>query len=1626
MNNEIYFMKDSKNNVSVVSTDDTGYFAIPIYSISTQYTDGFKSLSYLDKIYYYNETNVKVVKDISTMSKIQIGDDKDIYSKMDKKIIMKKKTYFVLYKTDKDLYYITDDLYILSNFNENHIEILKDHVKKTAYKKDNTFIDQQNTLYNYQPITYTIITMNEFQNIDMNEPSGDKPADIKSIDIITDERLYIFRESPDRQGKGIKNLPSTDLKTITDQVRFNYFNIYKNILYIFTENEFTDIQRIEYKYYLLYSCLLNEVEYKKLQQSLGESLDKISFEPHEIKEIFLYAKAGQHYETITVKDNYKQLNEYQIIESICEKEPCLTFKKSCNTLCTSNLDQYFLDILKNAKKLYETGMCYQTYNDIHGAIFNLSNCATLFYSIDTILFKKTQKKVEFSLQTYHDHTNIKDTELKEFYRDFDKKNKDLLVSLKTLQEQFKLMNRTQKPEEDEVNTCVNIKNVVFHDKKECKFFEDIIGLDKPKEKIISTFIMPIIYPSLFGKLSKGILLYGPPGTGKTAIVKAAVNSLQRDYVDFNLSVLFFSPTPADLKGKYVGESEKKIKELFNCASEKACECQDNDSGKTMRYISVIFIDEIDNVGGSRSGDESGMNKQTVNALLQAMDGMESHKNVIVMGATNNPWELDSALLRRFNNRLLIDLPDDINIRTLLEKEFIDYIVNTNDYSNMCKKKNVSSQNNNCLNACGDKKKEVNIYEELQKLNRTYNILPYQYENIIQKLSADIRKKLLSNSDINQTLRGSFSKMGSRTLENELFVNVKYTTNEYIASQSIKEVMTNTSEWGASASETNYLKYFFNDIQPNHYHLISFNNVNYDKFKKPYININNDVYLNINYCVDRHPFLYLNFENIKAAYIKKESYENMIKSKKGEAFDLSQCKILIEKDVEIVSEMKPLLDNIKSKIDYKSYGKSLVDFFWQHQNLSCFMIPSIVNFLYMNPLEIDNYFNSFTNDITILKKIASYLKPLLDQMTPFYILLTSSTLIAPAFDLLKYIFVLFNNNSDLNKCYDLYINQYKPILILSYLIQQYLDGFINSNMTKQQTGSINYPSKLNYQENSEKDLIIISNNESPTFSLEFNVNDVCKDFFEKKIQKIIDWELIKERIFTLQIIKPTYSKILFSENTKFSVSELDEIIKPTTGSISDNIKNNIKENLINYLHENKSLSITKTLYFECEIDLQNSIYRVWGDTINNALNKVNFEYINKKFWEGYKNIKSSIKIIFNSIFKMSSNNFSQTIETDDNIINDLYKGINDIYQNITYLLLSNCKAYYVIHENKLSKILINNINPFQENKIDFASNLSSSASIIALAIIKYKDYINISLKNFYYFNIYISIFILGDYFFDKFNIPPVRTLQISNILKQEKIFVSYKTFKELNIGNYKKLFSQTTSYIPLLNYIDTFTGLNRILYKITNNTSLLCFSNTFSIANTIRFMKYNEFVIQENNGILEMHYSSENETEFKSKDYEPTIRAANSFLGQKPLSKNKMDGGNQSRYIKFIEKIGEKYRYEKGYYIDIDNTSNQYVNEIPYAILKEIWDSIPDSPNVSDTQQRTRLEYIFYKHIISPKLKNYTIHFDIIKKDFQNKNSMININDYNDLKKYEIEPDKVIQNRVEKKKKKESSGWSFSK
>jgi vacuolar protein-sorting-associated protein 4 len=176
---------------------------------------------------------------------------------------------------------------------------------------------------------------------------------------------------------------------------------------------------------------------------------------------------------------------------------------------------------------------------------------------------------------------------------------------------------------------------------------DIAGLENAKKALQEAVILPIKYPQLFVgavKPWKGILLYGPPGTGKTFLAKACATETDGT---------FFSISSADLISKYVGESEKMIKTLFAMAREKK--------------PAVIFIDEIDSLCGARSDNENDATRRVKTEFLVQMQGVGNDSDgILVLGATNLPWGLDSAIRRRFERRIYIPLPDYEARRFLIE------------------------------------------------------------------------------------------------------------------------------------------------------------------------------------------------------------------------------------------------------------------------------------------------------------------------------------------------------------------------------------------------------------------------------------------------------------------------------------------------------------------------------------------------------------------------------------------------------------------------------------------------------------------------------------------------------------------------------------------------------------------------------------------------------------------------------------------------------------------------------------------------------------------------------------------------------------------------------------------------
>ncbi|KAJ7387901.1 hypothetical protein OS493_001251 [Desmophyllum pertusum] len=172
-------------------------------------------------------------------------------------------------------------------------------------------------------------------------------------------------------------------------------------------------------------------------------------------------------------------------------------------------------------------------------------------------------------------------------------------------------------------------------------FCDVVGLSDAKQALKEAIIMPLQFPHLFtgGRQPwRRILLYGPPGTGKTRLAQAVASEIKS---------IFYSVSSSDLVSSWVGESEKLIKELFQNASNQQVQ-------------SVIFIDEIDSICRKRSMREEEYTRRIKTELLKQMeeaDHCSSLKHFILLCATNCPWELDTAFLRRFQKRIYIPLPD---------------------------------------------------------------------------------------------------------------------------------------------------------------------------------------------------------------------------------------------------------------------------------------------------------------------------------------------------------------------------------------------------------------------------------------------------------------------------------------------------------------------------------------------------------------------------------------------------------------------------------------------------------------------------------------------------------------------------------------------------------------------------------------------------------------------------------------------------------------------------------------------------------------------------------------------------------------------------------------------------------
>lgn len=205
-------------------------------------------------------------------------------------------------------------------------------------------------------------------------------------------------------------------------------------------------------------------------------------------------------------------------------------------------------------------------------------------------------------------------------------------------------------------------------------WSDVAGLENAKNSLNEAVILPIKFPQLFTgdrKPWRGILLYGPPGTGKSYLAKAVATEANQSR--------FFAVSSSDLVSKWLGESERLVKSLFQLARKKA--------------PAIIFVDEVDSLCSSRSDSESESARRIKTEFLVQMQGVSAkNDNVLVLGATNMPWCIDAGIRRRFERRIYIPLPDEqarrelfkLNLaktnHTLTDEDFVLLAKRTDNYS----------------------------------------------------------------------------------------------------------------------------------------------------------------------------------------------------------------------------------------------------------------------------------------------------------------------------------------------------------------------------------------------------------------------------------------------------------------------------------------------------------------------------------------------------------------------------------------------------------------------------------------------------------------------------------------------------------------------------------------------------------------------------------------------------------------------------------------------------------------------------------------------------------------------------------------------------------------------------------
>jgi transitional endoplasmic reticulum ATPase len=221
--------------------------------------------------------------------------------------------------------------------------------------------------------------------------------------------------------------------------------------------------------------------------------------------------------------------------------------------------------------------------------------------------------------------------------------------------------------EDNENDHVEVDNRFLQ--KPTINFNDVGGMENVKREIELKIIKPLLHPELYKaygkKIGGGILLYGPPGCGKTYLAKATAGQVNARFISVSLN---------DILDMWIGNSEKNLHDVFELARQSA-PC-------------VLFIDEIDALGASRSDMKTSGGRHLINQFLQELDGIDNNNDgVLIIGATNTPWNLDPAFRRpgRFDRIVFIPPPDESARESILKIKLKEKPTEGIDYAQLAKK-----------------------------------------------------------------------------------------------------------------------------------------------------------------------------------------------------------------------------------------------------------------------------------------------------------------------------------------------------------------------------------------------------------------------------------------------------------------------------------------------------------------------------------------------------------------------------------------------------------------------------------------------------------------------------------------------------------------------------------------------------------------------------------------------------------------------------------------------------------------------------------------------------------------------------------------------------------------------------